>query len=313
MKKNIVVLGAGKWGKNHVKTLRKIGSLYGVCDSCQETLGNSLTNGEKAFSSIKDLAEDKSVEGVVIATPAQCHADNAIYLLGRGKNVLIEKPIALNEFDVVQIEKASRKSGLVVMSGHLLLFHSNIQHIVNQYWEGELGDILYAYSNRLNFGTVRKQEDVLWSFGTHDISILLMLAGEFPESLRCLKLSRDVSSSYLMFNKFTAHVSLSWIHPFKEHRFIVVGTKKTFRFESDSIYEYSHSIKGNDYLSLTKGKGRKLDSPFVPPLEAQDRQFTECVNGKNLPPVYRDIGYQTAKVMLALNKSYLKGGIEIPV
>jgi len=312
MNQNIVVVGAGKWGINHVRTLYEMGALYGVCDKDQDAL-TELGPHIKRFRSVEEVGLDTKVKGVVVATPARVHATQGCSLMEAGKHVLIEKPMALGLQGLSQLETAAKDNGTVFMGGHLLLFHAHVKFVVKEAQSGNMGDVLWAYSNRLNFGTVRTVEDALWSLATHDISILLLLAKAMPIHVNCSYRTRDVCSAYLKFESFDSQIQVNWIHPYKEHRFVVIGTRKTFCMEHGRLYCYKHKVQKRQFgfLDIEKGEKEEVQIPVLPPLTAQDKEFVDRVNGDSKSTYGNKIGMDTVRVLVELDNSSNRDGREI--
>lgn len=242
MSKRICVVGAGRWGKNHVATLDKLGCLAGVVEADETTrsqLGKTYPKA-KLFSRISDAVAD-GFDGFTVATPADTHFEIAKFILSAAKPVLVEKPLALNAKDARELKTLADAKGVNLMVGHVLLFHPAIRKIKEMVAAGKIGKLEYLYSNRLNLGTVRTEENILWSFAPHDISIFQYLIGSNPDEV----ISRggaflqphihDTTLTILRYpNNIVGHIFVSWLHPFKEHRLVVIGTKGMFSFEDSS-------------------------------------------------------------------------------
>ncbi|NQV16421.1 Gfo/Idh/MocA family oxidoreductase, partial [bacterium] len=177
----ICVVGAGRWGTNHIKTLHNLGALAGIVESRENRRDElkALYPEIKLFHSVTDVSLDE-FDGFTVATPAETHFEVGSYLLEHGKHVLIEKPIALNTIDAGKLKQLADKHAVNLMVGHVLLFHPAIIKIKELVDSGKIGKLEYIYSNRLNLGTVRTEENILWSFAPHDIAIILRLMGAMP-------------------------------------------------------------------------------------------------------------------------------------
>jgi len=231
----IAIIGAGYWGKNLVRNFAELGVLSAICDSN----ANSLRQFSDKYPGIKlseshiDIFNNKTIAGVIIATPAVTHYELTKQALIAGKHVFVEKPLALNLSDAEELVALSIKENLVLMVGHLLEYHPAVTKLKQLIDDGALGKINYIYSNRLNLGKVRNEENILWSFAPHDISVIRLLLGEEPYEVtsvgvKCLNQEVvDVTVSTLSFKGgVKAHIFVSWLHPFKEQRLIVIGDKK---------------------------------------------------------------------------------------
>ena len=242
MDKKICVIGAGRWGKNHIKTLHSIGCLAGIAESNEEVLMESSKNfpGVKTFSDYKK-AINEDFDGFTVATPAETHFSIARQIVENKKHVLVEKPIALSVVDAKKLKELAENNKVILMVGHVLLFHPAIQKIKELIKNGKIGKLQYLYSNRLNLGTVRTEENILWSFAPHDISVFQYFIGSKPKGIFSeggAFLQPDIHDSTLTILKYpdniVAHIFVSWLHPFKEQRLIVIGSKGMLSFEDSS-------------------------------------------------------------------------------
>jgi UDP-2-acetamido-3-amino-2,3-dideoxy-glucuronate N-acetyltransferase len=242
MNKKICVVGAGRWGKNHVKTLSELHCLGGIVDANTATLAwfQEKYPGINTFTSVDD-ALAHGFDGFTVATPAETHFDIAYKIINAGKHVLVEKPITLESPQARTLKALAEKKGVKLMVGHVMLFHPAIVKMKELISQGKIGKLEYIYSNRLNLGTVRKEENILWSFAPHDISIFQHLIGSYPIEV----VSRggafiqphihDTTMTVLTYpSNVVGHIFVSWLHPFKEHRIVVIGTKGMLSFEDSS-------------------------------------------------------------------------------
>jgi UDP-2-acetamido-3-amino-2,3-dideoxy-glucuronate N-acetyltransferase len=242
MSKKICVVGAGRWGKNHVKTLSELNCLGGIVDANTSTLAwfQEKYPGIKTFTSL-DEALTQGFDGFTVATPAETHFDIAYKIINTGHHVLVEKPITLESSQARTLKAIAEKKNVRLMVGHVMLFHPAIVKMKELVSQGKIGKLEYIYSNRLNLGTVRKEENILWSFAPHDISIFQHLIGSYPTEV----VSRggafiqphihDTTMTVLTYpNNVVGHIFVSWLHPFKEHRIVVIGTKGMLSFEDSS-------------------------------------------------------------------------------
>lgn len=227
MVQNVAVVGSGYWGKNLVRNFVDLDALHTVCD------GNPLVEAsvrakypQVAYrQDYADVLLDHNIRGVVLATPAVLHFDMAKRALLAGKDVFVEKPLALNVAEGEELVELATRCGRILMVGHILQYHPAVRKLKELIDDGSLGRVEYIYSNRLNMGKIRAEENILWSFAPHDISVLLGLLGEEPQSATCeggYYLSQDVAdvtlSQFGFANGVRAHVFVSWLHPFKEQR-----------------------------------------------------------------------------------------------
>ena len=263
----ICVVGTGRWGKNHVKTLHSLGVLGGVVDNQPDVLSALVESypGINTYATIQESLNG-DFDGYTVATPAETHYDIASYLLDKNKPVLVEKPLSLNSTDAKRLHELAQKNQIPLMVGHLMLFHPAIQQIKTLIENGQFGKLEYLYSNRLNLGTVRKEENILWSFAPHDVSIFQYFIEKKPVEV----ISRggaflqpsidDTTMTILTYpENIVGHIFVSWLHPFKEHRIVIVGSKGMITFE-DSLESKPllYYEKGIDWV---QGEPIKRDGP----------------------------------------------------
>lgn len=258
MLKKICVVGVGRWGKNHVRTLADLGALAGIVDSNNDSIKwfEEKYPGVKTYTSLEEALK-APVDGFTVATPAETHFEIAKRIIQAGKPVLVEKPLALEAAQARELKELAEKKNVSLMVGHVMLFHPAVQKIKELIVDGKIGKLQYLYSNRLNLGTVRTEENILWSFAPHDISIFQHLIGDRPHEV----ISRggafvqphihDSTMTILRYpNNITGHIFVSWLHPFKEHRLVVIGSKGMLSFEDSSKEKHIlYYEKGVDWIN----------------------------------------------------------------
>ena len=236
----MAVAGLGPWGSNLARNFHELADLVWLCDEDEAKLAAAATRypAARTTTRFEDVLEDESLEAVVVATPVPTHAALARRALAAGKHVFVEKPMALGGTEAEELVALAEERGLVLMPGHLLLYHPGVAKLKELVDSGELGEILYVYGNRVNLGTIRRDENALWSLGVHDLSVILHLLGEEPSELSAHGESflkpevEDVVFCYLRFpSGKTAHMHLSWLDPHKMRRMTVVGTDKMAVFD----------------------------------------------------------------------------------
>ena len=241
--KKICVVGGGYWGNNHIRTLYEFGCLGGIVESNQETLNcfSEEYPDVKRFLSLGDALQERSFLGFTIATPAATHYSLAKKVIEAGKHVLVEKPFTLQNNHAEELVRLSEENNVNLMVGHVLLFHPAIKKIKNIIDENKIGKLQYIYSNRLNLGQVRAEENVFWSLAPHDISIFQYFTDSFPENVYASGSSflqeniHDSTITQLKYpNGIEGHIFVSWLHPFKEHRLVVIGSEAMITFEDSS-------------------------------------------------------------------------------
>lgn len=310
IKKNICVIGAGKWGQNHIRTLDSMDCLYGVVDNNISAINNIKTTypDVKTFDNILD-AMNNEVDGFVIATPAPTHFKLAKDLIENKYNLLIEKPMTLNSEDAKKLVDMSSKYGTKLMVGHILLFHPAIIKIKELIDQNKIGKLQYIYSNRLNLGKVRTQENVFWSFAPHDISILQYLVKSYPIEVKSHGSSflqpgiHDTTMTHLSYNdNIKAHIYLSWLHPFKEHRIVVIGSDGMLSFEDSSqskeIIFYDKKVTFNDNIPIEKnGAEEIIFYDEKQPLKEELKYFISSFDNKNMNKSDASNGFDVIKIL----------------
>ncbi|MDR0406670.1 MAG: Gfo/Idh/MocA family oxidoreductase [Holosporales bacterium] len=308
----IAVVGCGYWGKNLVRNYAELGVLACVCDANMPAAEQASKCYNVPCCSFEEiLASD--VSGVVIAAPAVQHFALARAVLERGKHVFVEKPLSLKPEDARTLCQLAQHQRKVLMVGHLLQYHAAFLSLKGFVAEGSIGKLQYIYSHRLNLGKFRNEENILWSFAPHDISMILSLADEAPTRVSaiggCYLTSQiyDITTTHLSFsNGIDAHVLVSWLHPYKEQKLIVIGSHGAMVFDDTEPWErklqlYSHQID----LSGTVPVAAKADVQFMPvapmePLRNECQHFIECIRTGKMP---RTDGEEGARVLAVLDRA----------
>ena len=318
MKKHIALIGAGAWGNNHLRNLYELGVLQTVVERSPDRRKDLAHNypGIRFGSDENDILKDPDVRGVVVAVPASQHFTVTKQLLLAGKDVLIEKPLALHVEEGEELVALARSSGRILMVGHILQYHPAVQTLKELVFGGELGRLRYIYSNRLNIGKLRAEENVLWSFAPHDISLILMLVGgREPAEVSAYGgafLNPAIFDTTLTFFQFSdgvkGHIFVSWLHPFKEQKLVVVGSEKMAVFDDisqEKIFIYPHQIKiENGHVPVAQ----KADFYTVPfkgaePLREELHHFITCVETREQPRTDGEEGLRVLKVLEKAEKS----------
>lgn len=322
---NIALVGFGQWGRNLARNLAALGALRAVCDSNPVVLeGVRTLYPEVAVTSeAGSFLEDAQVAGVVIATPPALHFALARQALQAGKDVLVEKPMALTAREGETLVELAEKSGRVLMVGHLLEYHPAIEKIRDMVASGALGKIHYVYSNRLNLGRIRTEENALWSFAPHDIHIFLRLLGEIPEEVACQGgsyLSHEVADVTMSVMRFASgvrgHIFVSWLHPYKEQRLVVVGDRKMVVFDDtlplDKLQLFPHRVDWIDRIPVAlKAEAEVVPLPDVEPLAVECRHFLDCVATRRPPRTDGASGIAVLRVLEACQQSLERGGLPV--
>lgn len=328
----IACIGAGYWGKNLVRNFSDLGALAWVCEPDQARSSQLATEypSSRYTDSIDEVLES-DVAGVAIATPAETHGALVRRALLAGKDVFVEKPLCLEVQEGKALVALAAEKQRVLMVGHLLWYHPAILKLKTLVDAGELGRIQYIYSNRLNLGKIRREENILWSFAPHDISVILGLVGEMPESVEAQGGNylhdriADVTVSLLSFSSgLKAHVFVSWLHPFKEQKLVVVGSQKMAVFDdlqpNDKLVLYPHTIGWRNHLPVpAKAEAEPVPFDRIEPLRAECVHFLECIARRAKP---RTDGHEALRVLTVLEagqrslngarEHQLNGGYAIP-
>jgi predicted dehydrogenase/acetyltransferase-like isoleucine patch superfamily enzyme len=322
----VAVVGSGYWGKNLVRNYAELGALYGVCDCSDQALDSFRQKYPqvKYTTNYLDLLNDDVLKGIVIATPAETHFTLAREALLSGKDVFVEKPLSLNVDEAEELKEIAEKKSLILMVGHLLQYHSAFIKLKALIRDGQLGRIHYIYSNRLSFGKIRREEDILWSFAPHDISMILTLAQEEPECVMATggnylhKKIADVTTTHLEFaSGLKAHVFVSWLHPFKEQMLVVVGEKNMAVFRDtvpwgEKLLLYPHNIQWHDGIPIPDKKDEiKVAIEESEPLKAECRHFIECISQRKAPVTDAREGIEVLKILKASQDSLNSNGRKI--
>jgi len=320
MKKKVCVVGAGRWGKNHIRTLSELEALGGVVESNSEVL-NSLKSTYPEIQYFSDLesALTHGFDGFTVATPAETHFDIARKIIENGHHILVEKPITMNSADALCLHELSIKHKVNLMVGHVLLFHPAFQKIKDLIEDGTLGDLQYIYSNRLNLGTIRTEENVFWSFAPHDIALFQWLTGSYPEMINSSGMDilqngiHDTTVTTLEYpNKLMGHIYVSWLHPFKEHRFVVVGSKGMIRFEDSvegkPLVFYDKSIEWEEGKPIPKnGSTWYVEYESGMPLTRELKYFVDHLNGEPIKKANGESAIDVMKILEAATENITKG------
>jgi len=321
----IAVIGSGYWGKNLVRNYANLGALKLICDK-NETILDGFREQYQVGTclALQDVLVNNDVHGVVIATPAETHFGIAREALLAGKHVYVEKPLVLKEDEAEELIQIAHKKKRTLMVGHLLQYHPIFVRLKQLVMAGDLGRINYIYSNRLNLGKIRREENILWSFAPHDISMILSLAGENPETVSATggnylhQRIADVTTTHLRFpSGLRAHIFVSWLHPFKEQKLVVVGDKKMAVFDdtlpwSDKLLLFPHEISWQGNLPIpSKKEPERVSVPEAEPLRLECEQFLSCMRNGDTPVTDGQEGLDVLRILNAAQKSMDRGGGEI--
>lgn len=311
---NVACVGAGYWGKNLIRNFDSIGALHTICDGVTEVIDEFQNKYPKANveSDYSAVLSNTAVDAVSIATPAETHYELIKSALIAGKHVYVEKPLCLNEDHAAECIEIADQENLTLMVGHLLWYHPMVLEIKRQIDQGELGQLRYLYSNRLNMGLLRSEENVLWSFAPHDISMILGLIGSEPESVKAHSanhLNPQIADNAVGLLKFdggvSAHIFVSWLNPFKEQKLVVIGDKAQLVFDDTQTWEkklakYHHAVEWDGKRPLAvKSEADYIVLPESEPLRDECLHFLKSVETGEPP---RTDGREGLRVLKVLNK-----------
>jgi UDP-2-acetamido-3-amino-2,3-dideoxy-glucuronate N-acetyltransferase len=323
---SVGVVGCGYWGRNLVRNLFELGSLHAICDVEQPRLDAMLkTFNVKATCHFDELLAMPEIQGVVIAAPASQHFSLARRAMLAGKDVFVEKPLALRVEEGEELVRLAKQHNRILMVGHLLHYHPAITALRRMVHAGDLGKIEYISSSRLNLGKLRTEEDILWSFAPHDISAILYLLDEMPRQVSAQGASylnhpiSDVTLSVLSFaTGVKAHVFVSWIHPFKEQKLIVVGDRQMAVFDDTEpdrkLVLYPHRIDWVDRMPVVrKAEGRVVELERSEPLRLECQHFLDCVRERKNPQTDGENGLRVLRILHACGQSIQQHGQPQPL
>jgi len=325
---NIAVVGCGYWGKNLVRNFAELGVLHTICDIDPKVVKQFVSRYPEANmeAEYQAVLQNKEIKGVVIATPAVLHYSMAREALLAGKDVFVEKPMALGVEEGKELVRLAEEESRVLLVGHLLEYHPAVAKLKELVDKGELGRIQYIYSNRLNLGRFRTEENILWSFAPHDIAvILLLLGGEMPHEISAYGgyyLHQDIADVTLTTMIFKdgvrAHIFVSWLHPFKEQRLVVVGDKKMAEFNDtnpkDKLLLYSHEIEWIERKPVPhKKKPDIVKVPLEEPLRMECQDFLQCIKTRQKPKGDGHKGLRVLEILSLCQKSLEERGKVITI
>ncbi|HNX82026.1 MAG TPA: Gfo/Idh/MocA family oxidoreductase [Candidatus Omnitrophota bacterium] len=318
------VIGIGYWGINLVRVFSQLNALTSICDDNADKLKAVAQTypGVKRYTSYQEMLLDPEINAVVIATPAITHFEIAKKAFHAQKDVYVEKPLSLTPDEGAELITLAHRMNRILMVGHILEYHPAINKLKTLIEKGTLGNIQYIYSNRLNLGKIRKEENILWSFAPHDISVMLLLLNKMPDSVLSSGGNylhhdiADVTVSMLNFpNGVKGHIFVSWLHPYKEQKLIVVGDKKMAVFDDlaeKKLLVYNHTITWVNGLPTPK---KKIAKPIAyktgEPLKLECAHFLECVRLRKIPKTDGKSALRVLKVLNACQKSLERNGIMI--
>lgn len=292
----IAVVGCGYWGRNIVRNFAEFGVLAALCDTELATAATLATAYDVPAEPLDGLLANPTIDAIAIASPAAAHANIAQNAFQAGKHVFVEKPMALDVEGAARLVETADNRDRILMVGHLLQYHPAFITLKNLLSEGRLGQLRYIYSNRLNLGRVRREENILWSFAPHDITMILALVGEEPNRETTIghcylqESAADTTTTHLSFPSGPdAHIYVSWLHPFKEQKLVAIGDDSTAVFDDTLPWDkklvvYPHHVDlMTDIPTAVQAEAEPVALTEEEPLAAECRHFVECIQNGTHP------------------------------
>lgn len=322
----IAVVGCGYWGRNLVRNLHQLGCLKMVCDATAEgrAAASQIAPGV-ALTETLDVALQSDVKGVFIATPAETHYDVVKQSLEAGKDVFVEKPLALTFDQGARLVALSEAKNRILMVGHVLEYHPAVTALHQLVRDDRLGKVQYIYSNRLSLGKIRREENILWSFAPHDVAVILRLMGSMPFQVLCCGGSyvqpniADVTITNLLFdNGVRAHIHVSWLHPFKEQRLVVIGQKKMASFDDveKKLVLFDRRVEIKEGMPVpVQGGGEEIEFGREEPLRLECEAFLRAVTTRKPPLTDGRSGLRVLSVLQSAQRSLVMNGepVALPI
>jgi predicted dehydrogenase len=320
MKPRIAVLGCGYWGSNHIRTLKALGALYAVSDANRARAEGFASEQDCLAIDPHALFADPSVDAVVMALPPQFHADLAVEAVKAGKDVLVEKPIALTVADAERAVQAARANGRIFMVGHVLRFHPAFERLKRAIDQGELGEIRYIHSHRLGLGKFHTENDALWDLAPHDLSMILAITGSAPVEVRgegaaLLDHLSDFAHLHMRFpNGIRSHLFTSRLNPYRERRLTVVGARAMAVFDDVEPWErklavYRHSVwQDSGQWAFTTNEPSYVPVEQGMPLTRELEHFIGCLESRSPPRTDGEEAITVLRILTAGSVVHVGGG-----
>jgi UDP-2-acetamido-3-amino-2,3-dideoxy-glucuronate N-acetyltransferase len=321
----IAVVGHGYWGRHHVRNFHDLNALVAVCDERVDRLRAAAQEYTEVavVRDFSDILVRDDIQGVVLATPAETHFTLARECLNAGLDVLVEKPLALRVEEGAELVALAKQTERILMVGHILEYHPAVVALRKQIADGALGRLRYVYSNRVNLGKVRREENILWSFAPHDVAILLRLLGEMPTSVSArggmylLPHIADVTVSTFAFpSGVRAHIHVSWLHPFKEQKLVVVGDKAMAVFDDQekSLNLFKHSMDWVDRVPVPRrADAEQIHFNEAEPLRLECEAFLTAIEMRTPPLTDGESGQRVLQVLSRCQESLEQDGAVLPM
>lgn len=319
---SVAVIGCGYWGRNLIRVFRDLGALTVVCDEQKAGRDEAQRIAPEAtlMSAFEAVLAREDLRCIVLATPAETHERLALQAIAAGRDVLVEKPMALNYQQGLRMHAAAAQRDCILMVGHLLEYHPAVLRLRKLVADGVLGKVNYIYSNRLNLGKIRTEENALWSFAPHDIAVILRLIGELPLEVTCTggmyvtpNLADITMSCFHFRSGLRAHIFVSWLNPFKEQKLVVVGDKQMAVFndvaKDEKLVLFNQRVDLNNRQPvIQKGPSEIVGVSGDEPLRRECEHFLDCVRTRRKPLTDSLSGMDVLRVLEACQASLQLNG-----
>ncbi len=321
----VAVIGCGYWGKNLVRNFADLGALAAICDPDRATAGALAEKHGVPVSGFDEVLRDPAIAALAIAAPAAQHAELGQRAIEAGKHVFVEKPLSLTVPEAERLCDLAERHDRRLMVGHLLQYHPAFIALRDMVREGALGRLQYVYSNRLNLGKVRREEDILWSFAPHDLSMILSLIGDEPSEVSATggaylhKTIADVTTTQMAFpGGERAHVFVSWLHPFKEQKLVVIGDRAMAVFDdgvpwAEKLLVYPHRIEWRETIPVPmRAEANPVKLTEGEPLRLECQHFLDCVATGTKPRTDGREGVRVLRILARASEALKAGAPEPP-
>ncbi|UVK47096.1 Gfo/Idh/MocA family oxidoreductase [Mesorhizobium sp. AR07] len=318
MKPRIAVLGCGYWGSNHIRTLKALGALHAVSDLNRARAEGFASEQDCLAIEPEQLFVRDDIDAIVMALPPQFHADLAVRAVEGGKDVLVEKPIALTVVDAERAVQAAKDNGRVFMVGHVLRFHPAFETLKGLIDKGELGEVRYIHSHRLGLGKFHTENDALWDLAPHDLSMILAITGTEPIEVRgegaaLLDNLSDFAHLHMRFpNGLRSHLFTSRLNPYRERRLTVVGTKAMAVFDDVEPWErklavYRHAVwQDSGQWAFTTNEPSYVAVAQGMPLTRELEHFIQCIETRAEPRTSGEEAIRVLRILTAGTVTHTK-------
>ncbi len=321
----VAAVGCGYWGKNIVRNFAELGALRAVCDVDASVAAEFARKYRVPAVSLAQIMADPQYDGVAFASPAALHVEHAGGALRAGKHVFVEKPLALTVPEGRELARLANSHGRILMVGHLLQYHPLVLKLIELVGSGRFGDVKHVYSNRLNIGKLRTEEDVIWSFAPHDLSVILAILGRMPEQVSVEGASilnpriADIANIHLRFpGGATGRVFVSWLNPYKEQKLSVIGTKAHAVFDDtvkweDKLLIYDHRVEyRGGRPEAIKAEPVRVDVQQREPLREECAHFLHSIAAGKAPRTDTREALRVLSVLEAATQSLESGRPVVP-